>query len=150
MGTHSLIFFSETKRSKPFCCVYKRWAGYPTDLGAKIKTFGYNITLVNGLSGDQTNLADGMGCFAAQLIAHLKSASPGPGDIYMEPPTKGMDRWQEFEYHLWDASGLTRSKKGFGANSPVGITVYSNSRHKTLYDGLLRDFNPEAAEKQLI
>jgi hypothetical protein len=144
-----LTFFSETKRSKPFCCFYKHWDGYPTGLGAKIKAFGYKIALVDGISGDETNLADGMGCFATQLIAHLKGASPGPGDIYMESPIKGMDRGREYEYHLWDASGLARGKKGLGASSPVGITVYSNRHHTPLYDGLLRDFNPEAAEKAL-
>jgi hypothetical protein len=53
--------------------MYRQMDGYPSDHGVDlVKAFkGFKIT--NGISGDAKKTANGMGCFAAQLVAHFKS-----------------------------------------------------------------------------
>lgn len=59
---------------------------------------GYHI--VNGLGSDNKDkkIANGMGCFAAQLIADFKD---GAGQFYLQTPKLGIDCWQEYEYHIY-------------------------------------------------
>jgi hypothetical protein len=55
--------------------------------------------IVNGISvGDNRKIANGMGCLAAQLIAHFKIDA---GGFYMYPVT-AKDCGQEYEYHVYE------------------------------------------------
>jgi hypothetical protein len=94
MGTRSLIHFKED--GKTFCTVYRQFDGYPSGRGLELAEWLSNITVVNGLTGDGKHVANGLGCLAAQWIAHEKD---GPGGIYMVPPGKEPDL-EEYTYDV--------------------------------------------------
>jgi hypothetical protein len=80
--------------------MYYQYDGYPSGLGADIAKFLQPIDIVNGFSpGDESGIvANGMGCLAAQLIAHQKQ---GVGGVYIVHCNPGSDHWQDFEYHIY-------------------------------------------------
>jgi len=53
--------------------------GYPNVLGQDLLSFN-TLKIINGYALGQENFSNGMGCFAASLIAHLKQ---GVGNVYM-------------------------------------------------------------------
>jgi len=87
MGTRSSTIVIETGHSVEFVLVniYRQFDGYPSGHGKELAEFIAPTQMVNGISLDNKNtrIANGAGCFAAQLIAHLKT---GPGGIYIERP----------------------------------------------------------------
>ena len=59
--------------------IYKHWDG--DNFGEELQEFIKDIKVVSGLpAGSSKGLANGMGCFAAQLIKHFKKE---PGDVYI-------------------------------------------------------------------
>lgn len=103
MGTRSLTYVYDGKRAdmgKPMVCMYRQFDGYPGGHGQELADFMNNGRLVNGLSGMGKELQfNGMGCFAAQMVAHFKKDS---GGIYLYAPELNQDCWQEYEYHVWE------------------------------------------------
>ena len=82
--------------------IHKHWDGYPESpgVGSTLEAFVDLIKIVNGI-GSEENVANGMECLAAQVIAHLKD---GPGDVYIYPPdTKNMS--EEFIYTIQAVEG---------------------------------------------
>lgn len=93
MGTRSNTLVIETGYDKEFVLanIYRQMDGYPSGHGQALADFIEGITLVNGLGlGDSDGIryANGAGCFAAQLIADLKT---GAGGIYLEKPDGDCD-----------------------------------------------------------
>lgn len=103
MGTRSLTYVYNGKKSeigKPMVCMYRQFDGYPSGHGQELADFLHVGRLVNGLSGMGKELQfNGMGCLAAQMVAHFKKDS---GGIYLYAPELGQDCWQEYEYHVWE------------------------------------------------
>jgi len=101
MGTRSLTrVYNED--GKEIICLYRQYDGYPEGHGLELAKFlnGFNMTDgIYGIPGSKNlpkKLANGMGCLAAQLVAHFKTE---PGQFYLYPPgTK--DVWEEYEYHV--------------------------------------------------
>jgi hypothetical protein len=54
--------------------IYRQFDGYPSGLGQELHDFLKPRKIINGIGMDQTaeNSANGAGCLAAQLVAHLK------------------------------------------------------------------------------
>jgi hypothetical protein len=102
MGTRSLTFVYDGET--PIINMYRQYDGYPTGHGAELAEFLTPFTLVNGLGmNDDRKIANGMGCLAAQLIAHFKQT---PGGFYIHPVTD-TECGQDYEYHVYqDAEGL--------------------------------------------
>lgn len=102
MGTRSLTFiYDESKnKARPLACMYRQYDGYPSGHGKELSDFLTPITLVNGFSVDAEvgGVANGMGCLAAQMIAHFKT---DVGNIYLTRPVLNQDSWQEYEYHVF-------------------------------------------------
>ena len=74
MGTRSLTIVKEGgKDSDDICVLYGQMDGYPDGLGAIIKRLFGDFVIVNGLQGKSPQVANGMSCFAAQLITQLKN-----------------------------------------------------------------------------
>ena len=92
MGTRSNTLVIETGHDKEFVLVniYRQMDGYPSCMGAQLADFIGNTKMVNGTSTRQagTHVANGAGCFAAQLIAQLNDS---PGNIYIEDPAGECD-----------------------------------------------------------
>jgi len=84
MGTRSI---TRVKNEKGAIVVeiYKQYDGYPKGLGGELVAFCKSGKMTNGIpAGSTEKLFNGMGCFSAQLIAHLKK---GVGEIYLEAPS---------------------------------------------------------------
>lgn len=74
---------------------YRQSDGYPECHGKELRRFCSGFKLVNGIKDSHLDLpkvANGMGDFAAQCLAHFKDKFP-LGEIYVISP-KTMDEWQ--------------------------------------------------------
>ena len=104
MGTRSLTFvytdhYGTTTGPEPIINMYRQFDGYPTGHGAELATFLTSFeAITNGIPiGDTRKLANGMGCLAAQMVAHFKT---GAGGFYLYP-VSSIDCGQEYEYHIY-------------------------------------------------
>jgi hypothetical protein len=67
--------------------------------GLELAEFLTPFHMVNGLGADDgRKVANGMGCLAAQLVAHFKD---GAGQFYIHAPELEQDCGQEYEYHVF-------------------------------------------------
>ena len=98
MGTRSLTFVYDG--DEPMINMYRQFDGYPSGHGSELAIFLNSFdAIVNGISvGDTRRIANGMGCLAAQLIAHFKIDA---GGFYIYPVT-AKDCGQEYEYHVYE------------------------------------------------
>jgi len=94
MGTRCLTFVYDG--GTPVINMYRQFDGYPSGHGAELAEFLSGFEIVNGYGEVKPKLANGMGCLAAQLIAHFKQSV---GGFYIHPVTD-TDCWQEYEYHV--------------------------------------------------
>ncbi len=99
MGTRSLTYVMEERET--LVCMYRQMDGYPSGHGAELAEFLLPMNVVNGILATEKveKVANGMGCLAAQLIAHFKT---GVGDFYMMPTERGQNCGQEYEYHVYE------------------------------------------------
>ena len=104
MGTRSLTFvytdhYGSDTGPEPIINMYRQFDGYPSGHGAELSEFLSSFdAVVNGIPFDETRrVANGMGCLAAQMIAHFKT---GVGGFYIYPVTSN-DCGQEYEYHIY-------------------------------------------------
>ena len=108
MGTRSLTRFIETytdtnektKRKKvvtnEIVVMYRQYDGYPEGHGLQLAEFLADGKMVNGIGLNDTKVFNGMGCLAAQVVAHFKE---GAGGFYLHKAgTK--DCWEEYDYHI--------------------------------------------------
>ncbi len=101
MGTRHVttIYGTEFDEENLIANIYGQWDGYPSGHGKKIAEFLASKTMCDGLPGvsntDVEGCANGAGCLAAQLIAHLKES---PGSIYMTHGDESTNHGQDFNY----------------------------------------------------
>lgn len=132
MGTRTLVHIKDGK--KTIATIYRQYDGYPTGMGDDIKevlNLG-NVTILNGFSG-QTSPShfNGMGCLGAFLIGELKQKKIGNVYIY---PANSKDVGEDFTYTLSESGGKVKLK------------VVENYQNKTIFNGLLKDFDGETVE----
>jgi hypothetical protein len=141
MGTRSLTFVYDGET--PIINMYRQYDGYPTGHGAELAEFLTPFTLVNGLGrNDDRKIANGMGCLAAQLIAHFKQT---PGGFYIHPVTD-TECGQDYEYHVYqDAEGLRVRITDRGCNM-FGLTM--SDKNDAIFDGTLAEFTAFCTEKE--
>jgi hypothetical protein len=75
MGTRHLtvIYDGELNSENELITIYGQYDGYPSGHGKTLKKLVGNKKIVNGLTNKgEDEVANGMGCFAAQLVALLK------------------------------------------------------------------------------
>lgn len=80
--------------------LYKHYDGYPEGYGLELAKFIDGYKILNGIllkTHENKKLANGMGCFAAQLIAYFKQEV---GDIYIEP--NNISLGEEYIYDVWN------------------------------------------------
>jgi hypothetical protein len=108
MGTRSLTYVYDSyenengqNESAPIICMYRQFDGYPEGHGAELAEFLSKFHVGNGISGSvkMGTFANGMGCLAAQMVAHFKK---DVGNIYLYIPELNKDCWQEYEYHVFE------------------------------------------------
>jgi len=101
MGTRSLTYVYGGDSKTPILCMYRQYDGYPSGHGVELAEFLKPFKVVNGfgLNNVVGTSANGMGCLAAQMIAHFKKEI---GNIYIHAPNLGRDDWQDYEYHVYE------------------------------------------------
>lgn len=125
MGTRSITRFAKDSTSAPFAAFYCQFDGYLDGHGEKLRTAFGHFNIVNGMQRGQRDIANGMGCLAAQVVAVLKKE---PGNVYMVEADGGDE---EFNYRLY-ASDTDENGIGVGQ-----VMVKAEAYGKTLYEGLL-------------
>jgi len=101
MGTRSLTIFNDEWKNEEIVVLYRQYDGYPEGHGTDLLTFIDSMKIVNGISlislnGDE-RIANGMGCLAAQAIAHFKEET---GKFYLYSAGT-RDIGEEFIYTLY-------------------------------------------------
>ena len=96
MGTRALTFVYDADR-QPFLNLYRQYDGYIEGHGAELAEFLAGKKLVNGFGKESNDLANGMGCLAASLVAHFKETV---GGFYIHSVTS-TDCGQDYEYHVY-------------------------------------------------
>lgn len=110
MGTRSkTTIFNE--EGQPLVSIYRQYDGYFEGMGADLQAFLSGMAITNGISGLEKKSANGMGCLAAQIIAHLKE---GVGNVYIT----NHDDEQEYNYEVRFA--LAPANKGRNYFTSVG------------------------------
>ena len=109
MSTRSLVRFATREEGVSFSehpervevQVYKHYDGYPSGHPTELAEFLKGFTITNGLGQDTYQVANGLGCLAAQYIAAFKEQ---PGDLYIEnPDAKHFDI--EYITYVWGNDG---------------------------------------------
>ena len=99
MGTRSLTIVNDEHNEKEMMVFYRHYDGYPTGHGTDLLNFLKGKMIVNGLSSENENLniANGMGCLAAQIVEHFKN---GPAYFYLYP-SDTRDYGEEYIYTIY-------------------------------------------------
>lgn len=85
MGTRCLtrVFDSSQDGEREILCLYRQFDGYPDGHGKELGQFVSGLRIIDGIRfglDEQGGTANGMGCLAAQLVAHFK-LKPRPGGV---------------------------------------------------------------------
>ena len=97
MGTRALTFVYDADR-QPFLNLYRQYDGYIAGHGAELAEFLAGKKLVNGFGKESNDIANGMGCLAASLVAHFKETV---GGFYIHSVTE-TQCGQDYEYHVYE------------------------------------------------
>lgn len=99
MGTRSITLVYEN--NEPFVNIYRQYDGYPSGHGRDLSKFMRDRKLINGFNPQHSPLfySNGINCFAAGLIEHLKDHQIGGIYIYS---VNNLDCGQDYEYHIFD------------------------------------------------
>lgn len=133
MGTRSVTRVHD--KSGCILSMYAQYDGYPNGMGQELLDFINSKPFVNGIGSD-SNVFNGAGCFAAQLVAHFKKEA---GGFYLTHPKDS----QDYDYDIYfdyTGEGFERAEK------VTRITV--SHFGKLIFDGAWENFqdcidNPE-------
>ena len=106
MGTRSLTLVYDGNEA--VVNMYRQYDGYPSGHGRELAEFLSPLTIVNGIGRETANIANGMGCLAAQLVAHFKD---GVGQFYLHP-VSAKDCGQDYEYHVYENRVVVKNYNG--------------------------------------
>lgn len=121
MGTRSTITINDEK-NLPLVNLYQQYDGYLSGVGADLKEKFGQTQIINGFNSQQAGeYANGMGCFAAQVIAQFKR---GIDNAYIVP----IGQVEEYNYTLSVKDGR------------IAVVVKAGD---VLFDGMLADIPTE-------
>lgn len=138
MGTRSLTCFIETyegknKIGKPITkknkivTMYRQMDGYPEGHGLDLAEFLAGGKMVNGIGMDDNGLVfNGMGCLAAQCIAHFKK---GAGGFYLHRGGT-INCWEQYRYEV-----ITNGK-----GNDLTLRCYDVYDKKWIFEGTPKEF----------
>lgn len=147
MGTRCLTRVFDD--GQEILCLYRQYDGYPDQHGAELKSLFGGFTVVNGISGDTAHKANGMGCFAAQLVHAFKRAPIDVdsraftrngaimGSFYIYAPGTH-DVGEEYVYSLY--ATVTDAKKDH-RKLWLRIQEPDQPSDQAIYDGWLDSFD---------
>ena len=134
MGTRSItrVIDNDWGRETPLVTIYRQYDGYPEGHGKDVVDFITSRQFVNGYN-DRFAEFNGAGCFAAALIAWLKTEGEGKisaGGVYLHAPN--LEAKEEFNYTITIAKGE--------------ISVKIESEDELLFEGSPTEFNDYVKE----
>jgi len=137
MGTRALIVVQDYDGTE-IAVIYRQYDGYTTGLGDNLAGFFKDFSIVNGYSGKYDPEANGMGCLAAQLVAHLKE---GAGGVYLYP-SGTRDCGEQYTYFI------TCDNPDESPEDHAPVKMRCNSGYYgQMFDGLAKDFDGAAVEE---
>lgn len=106
MGTRSLTVFHDEYDDAEIVVMYGQFDGYPEGHGKELHKFLDDMHITNGIPPELEGkrIANGMGCLAAQTIAHFKT---GVGNFYLYPAGT-RNAHEEYIYHVRKDKGKVR------------------------------------------
>ena len=140
MGTRSLTIVRD-EQGNEIVNMYRQFDGYPNGHGSELLERFASTRLTCGFSPDDMNntaVANGMECLAAQVVGHFKPQMT-PGGIYLYPAGV-RDCGEEYIYELYS------SKEPRTLNLKITSTFGDGI---VLYDGTLSEFDPEAGQEKM-
>jgi hypothetical protein len=141
MGTRARINIIDG--NKCLVSIYRQFDGYPSGLGHDVAKFAKKLQIVNGFSGDGKGQANGMGCFAAQLIKHLKHDT---GNVYIRD-TSDESHGEEYSYDLSERNGKIWMAIYGGSVTFFGMPGDKQSEMKAIWAGPIDKFNGSKVEE---
>jgi hypothetical protein len=136
MGTRSLTIVrnGNEPKSKRIITMYRQMDGYPEGHGIQLAEFLSQITLVNGWSmGEKRKVANGVGCLAAQLVAHFKGGTVG--GFYLEAGSDRDAKGTHGEEYIYEIFADT-----FDIETGIKLTCYSVYDKKLIFSGSPMEF----------
>ena len=142
MGTRSLTFVY-SDNDKPLLNLYRQYDGYPTGHGAELAEFlSQFAAITNGIAlGETRRTANGMGCLAAQLVAHFKNSV---GGFYIHS-VDSKECGQDYEYHVYQKDKELRVRVTDRGCNMFGLTM--SDMNKGIFDGTVAEFVTFCSEK---
>jgi hypothetical protein len=132
MGTRALTFVYDGE--KPIVNLYRQYDGYPTGHGAELAEFLNGFKIVNGIGAEKTRIANGMGCLAAQVVAHFKDSV---GGFYIHS-VDATECGQDYEYHVYQKDKELRVRVTDRGCNMFGLTM--SDMNKGIFDGTVAEF----------
>ena len=133
MGTRALTFVYEG--DKPLVNLYRQYDGYPTGHGAELAQFLSEFHITNGISSGETRrTANGMGCLAAQVVAHFKDSV---GGFYIHS-VDATECGQDYEYHVYQKDKELRVRVTDRGCNMFGLTM--SDTNEGIFDGTVAEF----------
>lgn len=135
MGTRARVNVFD--RNQLIVSIYRQMDGYPDGLGREVADFSGKMKIINGISGEKAGeAANGMGCFAAQLIRHLKDSI---GSVYIRD-TGPKSQGEEFSYNLHNRDGKIWIDALEGSVTAFGNPGTPEAEMKPIFSGFASDF----------
>jgi hypothetical protein len=132
MGTRALTFVYDG--DKPIVNLYRQYDGYPTGHGAELAQFLDGFKIVNGIGAEKTRIANGMGCLAAQMVAHFKDSV---GGFYIHS-VDATECGQDYEYHVYQKDKELRVRVTDRGCNMFGLTM--SDTNEGIFDGTVAEF----------
>lgn len=134
MGTRAITKVLD-KDGAVLVSMYRQFDGYQDAHGAELKEFLNSLSLVNGLSGDREDIANGMGCLAAFLVAKFKVKA---GGFYLYSTQED----QSYIDYIYEVYPLDESD-----NSPICVRCKCGFDGNIYYEGLVSEYKAEDNEE---
>ena len=127
--------------NKSIINMYQQYDGYPSYVGVELAEFVKPIKIINGISGSvkMGEYANGVGCFAAQIVQKYKK---DVGYTYLQPCNGELgDSGEEWIYTLYPKIG-----------EPTYISIYDVWEKKVVFvgtaDKLIEKYKLKTAENR--
>ena len=144
MGTRARV--NVFKGNTLLVSIYRQFDGYPDGLGKEVAEFAGKLRITTGIAGNPAGTANGMGCFAAQLVSLLKKDRANGscvGNVYIRD-TGPESHGEEFSYNLREKDGRVWIDALEGSATAFGNPGDSEAEMKPIFSGFASDFKVQS------
>jgi hypothetical protein len=142
MGTRCLTFVYEG--DKPVINLYRQYDGYPEGHGAELARLLTRGELINGLTDRNQVAFNGMGCLAAQVVAHFKQSV---GGFYIHS-VEETECGQDYEYHVYEKDQQLMVRVVNRGCNMFGLTM--DETNEAIFEGTARELLDFCTEKESV